>query len=100
MLNNLSNFFNLIKSKMIKSAPEDSDLLILGTRDSKYGGGYKPVGVKYSDFADTITSNIPALNQKLPKDYGTTYNTFAIKTVTALEYAALTPDPATIYFIV
>ena len=41
MLNNLTNFWNIITGKMIKRVPENSDLIPLGTRDSRYGGGYK-----------------------------------------------------------
>ena len=54
MLNNLINFLNLISSKMMKKVPEDQDLIILGTRDSKYGGGYKPTGISVVDFLSSI----------------------------------------------
>jgi hypothetical protein len=42
MLNNLTNLFNLITGRMVKTKAEPSDLIVLGTRDSRYGGGYKP----------------------------------------------------------
>ena len=54
MLNNLTNFFNLIKSKMIKSVPEASDLIALGTKDPRYFGQYKPTGILYSDLKADI----------------------------------------------
>jgi len=50
MLNNLSNFWNIITSKMIKKLAEPTDLIPLGTRDSRYGGNYKPTGILVSDF--------------------------------------------------
>jgi hypothetical protein len=49
MLNNLTNIFNLIKSRMVKTTLESSDLLVVGTRDNKYGGDYKPTAIKFSD---------------------------------------------------
>ena len=49
MLNNITNFFNLIKSGMTKTQLESSDLLPIGTRDRRYGGNYKPATIKYSD---------------------------------------------------
>jgi hypothetical protein len=55
MLNNLTNFFNLIVGRMMKKTPEATDLIALGTRDTKYTGRYKPTGILYSDFrADII----------------------------------------------
>lgn len=42
MLNNLTNFFNLIKSKRIKTELEPSDLIAIGTKQSKAQGDYKP----------------------------------------------------------
>jgi len=50
MLNNLSNFFNIITGKMIKKIAEPTDLLPLGTRDSRYGGNYKPTAISIADF--------------------------------------------------
>ena len=63
MLNNLTNLFNLIKTRMVKTVLEDDDLLVVGTRDGKYDGSYKPTIIKYSDLASQLTPNIPtALN--------------------------------------
>ena len=36
MLNNFTNFFNLITNKMIKKVPEATDLVALGTNDARY----------------------------------------------------------------
>ena len=45
-------------------------------------------------------SDWSAFNNKIAKDIGATYTTNAVKTVTAAEYAALTPNAQTLYFIV
>lgn len=54
MLNNLTNFFNLITGRMIKKEPEKTDLLILGTKDPRYDGGYKPTGITMGDFVASL----------------------------------------------
>lgn len=56
MLNNLTNFLNLISTKMMKNVPEADDLIILGTRDHRYGGGYKPTGITASQFKNSIVA--------------------------------------------
>jgi hypothetical protein len=60
MLNNLTNLFNLIKSRMVKTVLEDDDLLVVGTRDGKYDGSYKPTIIKYSNLAAQLNASIPA----------------------------------------
>ena len=57
MLNNLTNFFNLIRGRQMKTTPEPEDLIILGTKDSRYNGGYKPTGIKVSDFTSGLQSD-------------------------------------------
>lgn len=54
MLNNLTNFWNIITTKMIKKVPEASDLISLGTRDSRYGGKYKSTAITVADFVNSI----------------------------------------------
>lgn len=49
--------------------------------------------------ADVAQLNIDVAN-KLDKDTGVTYNVYALKAMTAAEYAAITPDPDTIYFVI
>ena len=56
MLNNLINIFNLIKTKMVKTIVEADDLIILGTRDSKYTGNYKPTVIKFADMATQLNA--------------------------------------------
>lgn len=59
MLNNLTNFLNIIKGKMIKTVPADSDLIVLGTKNPNYGGGYAPSAIKYEDFKASINDQCP-----------------------------------------
>ena len=54
MLNNLTNFFNLIAGKLIKKTPESTDLIALGTKNVNFGGGYRPTGILYSDLKADI----------------------------------------------
>lgn len=49
-----------------------------------------------------VTSNavFDAINGLIPTHDGVTYDTNAIQTLTAAEYAAITPNASTLYFIV
>jgi hypothetical protein len=59
MLNNLVNIFNLIKTRMVKTVLEASDLIVIGTRDQKYGGDYKPTVIKFSDLQAQLNAAVP-----------------------------------------
>jgi hypothetical protein len=82
---------------------------------------YLAVGTAGTDFAinsatDTHTFNLPtasatkrgalsttdwtSFDNRIAKNISATYTTNAVRTVTAVEYAALTPNANTIYFIV
>lgn len=54
MLNNLTNFFNLIRGRKIKTTPDGSDLIPLGTRDPRYDGSYQPTGITVDDFVASL----------------------------------------------
>ena len=54
MLNNITNFFNLIKTGKVKTQLDASDLLAIGTRDLRFIGQYQPTMIKYSDLASQI----------------------------------------------
>ena len=56
MLQNLTNFFNLIKSRKIKTELKDNDLIAVGTRDVTWGGSYQPTAITYQDLAAQIGS--------------------------------------------
>lgn len=55
MLNNLTNFFNLITGRRIKRTLERTDLIPLGTYDQSFGGGYKPTAIQAGDLLDGVT---------------------------------------------
>jgi len=50
MLNNITNFFNLIKTGKVKTQLDATDLLPIGTRDLRFSGQYQPTMIKYGDF--------------------------------------------------
>ncbi len=54
MLNNLTNFFNLIRGKRIKTKLEPEDLIAIGTRQSKSKGDYKPTAINFAELANQI----------------------------------------------
>jgi len=51
---NLTNFFNLISSRMVKKTLEPTDLIAVGTKDGKYDGGYKPTVIQFQDLQTQI----------------------------------------------
>lgn len=59
MLQNLTNFFNLIRTRKIKTQLEDSDLIAVGTRDNTWGGNYQPTAISYDDFAAQLSVSGP-----------------------------------------
>jgi hypothetical protein len=50
MLQNLNNFFSLITARQVKTAIEPDDLIVIGTRDTRFGGNYKPTVIKACNF--------------------------------------------------
>lgn len=58
-LNNLTNFLNLIDIRRLKTTPEPTDVIPLGTPDRKFDGGYKPTFIQYDDLANSILSQVP-----------------------------------------
>ena len=59
MLQNLTNFFNLIKTRNIKTQLEDSDLIAVGTRDNTWEGKYQPTAITYDDLATQLSVTGP-----------------------------------------
>jgi hypothetical protein len=49
MLNNITNFFNLIKTGKVKTQLDATDLLPIGTKDLRFIGQYQPTMIQYSD---------------------------------------------------
>lgn len=54
MLNNLSNFFNIIVGRRIKTQLENSDLIAVGTKQSPALGDYKPTAITYEDLSTQV----------------------------------------------
>ena len=52
------------------------------------------------DISSVTSSLITGLATKLDKYDGPTYNINALVSLTAAEYALITPDPNTIYFVI
>ena len=50
---------------MIKKLAEPSDLIPLGTRDSRYGGNYKPTAISVADFAAQLVPPVPEPTYKV-----------------------------------
>ena len=61
MLNNITNFFNLIATRKIKTTTNTSDLLPLGTRDSRYTGCYQPTAILACDLINQVISCVPSI---------------------------------------
>jgi len=53
-----------------------------------------------SSISSSISSITTSLANKLDKYDGPTYNINNLVSMTAAEYAAITPDPNTIYFVI
>ena len=58
MLNNLTNYPDLIRLKAIVDVPQDTDLITLGVRNPNYDGNYRPALNTYRDFADSILAQV------------------------------------------
>jgi hypothetical protein len=59
MLQNLTNFFNLIRNRKIKTTLKDNDLIAVGTRDSTWVGNYQPTAITYDDLAAQLSVSGP-----------------------------------------
>ena len=56
MLNNITNFFNLIVGRRIKTQLESSDLIAIGTKQSSALGDYKPTAIRFEDLLVQLES--------------------------------------------
>jgi hypothetical protein len=54
MLNNITNFFNLISTKKVKTQLDPTDLLAIGTKDPRFSGNYQPTLIEYSNFVSGL----------------------------------------------
>jgi hypothetical protein len=83
MLQNLTNFFNLIRTRKIKTTLADNDLIAVGTRDNTWGGNYQPTAITYANLLSEIETqvlNIAALKftyeigQYIPEQGGVVFH--------------------------
>lgn len=58
MLQNLTNFFNLIRTRKIKTTLADNDLIAVGTRDNTWGGNYQPTAITYANLLSEIETQV------------------------------------------
>ena len=65
MLNNLTNFLNLIKTGMVRTVLGPNDLFTVGAFDEKYDGNYKPVAVPATALAGALIPYLPPFSYGL-----------------------------------
>jgi hypothetical protein len=60
MLNNITNFLNLIVNRKIKDKVTiaDTDLIPLGTRDPRFGGDYQPTAITFAELKDAVNQGV------------------------------------------
>jgi len=58
MLNNILNLFNLIKIGSLRQTLESSDLFMLGVKNGRYDGDYRPAIITAQDFMAYINFNV------------------------------------------
>ena len=65
MLNNLTNFFNIIKGRMVRTSAtvKGTDIIALGVVNPNYTGGYLPSAITVADLQTTLST--PSLQQVL-----------------------------------
>lgn len=89
MLNNLTNFFNLIVGRKVKTTASPNDLVALGVRDPRTPGIYQPAAIKVSDLVppagvSSVTGTSPIVSS------GGTTPAISIATANASTTGALT----------
>lgn len=58
MLNNLTNFLSIFTKGRLKKTLNDSDIIPIGTRDPKFGGGYKPTAARFDLLKNKILESV------------------------------------------
>jgi hypothetical protein len=57
MLNNLTNFANIIRERMVKKTLVPTDLIAVGRADENYDGGYRPIAISAQDLTTSLKSD-------------------------------------------
>jgi hypothetical protein len=58
MLNNLTNFANIIRERMVKKATLPTDLIALGRADDGYDGGYRPIAISAGNLINQVVDAV------------------------------------------
>jgi hypothetical protein len=83
MLNNITNYANLIDTSKVRTLLEASDLFTIGVRDLNFYGNYQPALITTTDLVSSIASLLPAppivdevinFNQLTPTTPGVVFN--------------------------
>jgi hypothetical protein len=59
MLNNITNYTNLIDNKKVRTLLEATDLFTIGVRDSNFYGNYQPALITATDLVSSIAGLLP-----------------------------------------
>jgi hypothetical protein len=79
MLNNLTNFYNIIKGRMLRTSTTiaPTDIIPLGVVNPNYGGGYAPSAITVEELALAVQPNAPSL-QDVTNEGDTTSNNITL----------------------
>lgn len=71
MLNNLTNFYNLIRGRMLRTSTTiaPTDIIPLGVVNPNYGGGYAPSAITVEDLASAVQPSTPTLQEVLDNNH-------------------------------
>lgn len=72
MLNNLTNFYSIIKGRMLRKSTtiKGTDIIPLGVVNPNYDGGYAPSAITVEDFVDSLpTPSLPTLQDVLDNNH-------------------------------
>ena len=71
MLNNLTNFFNLIVSRRVRTTADPDDLVALGVRDPRTPGIYQPTAIQDSDLTSAQQTSGLLIDFQIQKIFNT-----------------------------
>ncbi|MCX6195607.1 MAG: hypothetical protein NTY55_02995 [Flavobacteriia bacterium] len=71
MLNNLTNFYNIIKGRMLRTSTtlKGTDIIPLGVVNPNYDGGYLPSAITVADLTLAVQPDTPTLQEVLDNNH-------------------------------
>ena len=60
MLNNITNYTNLISNRKVRTLLDATDLFTIGVRDANFYGNYQPALITANDLVNSVASLLPA----------------------------------------